>query len=181
VKDWRSVILPLDADRVLAMRAGERFLLTGVILTARDKAHQRIAEMTARGEAPPLDFRGQTIYFVGPSPAPPGRIIGAAGPTTSSRMDPFTAVMLQLGVVGFIGKGKRGPETRELLRSHGAVYFSSFGGAGAYLSERIAAAEVVAFADLGPEAIYRLEVRDFPVIVANDAVGGDLYEISLRQ
>jgi len=178
---WKKLELPACRDALKDMRCGDMYLLSGVLYTARDKAHQRIAEMVGRGERPPVDLKDRFIYFVGPSPAPQGMVIGAAGPTTSSRMDPFTAVMLEQGVSGFIGKGKRSADTRDLLRRNGAVYFSSFGGAGAYLSKRIITAEVVAFDDLGPEAIFRLEVSDFPVIVVNDTFGGDLYELSLQQ
>lgn len=178
---WQTLDLPAAQDAIRAMRPGDMFRLNGVIYTARDKAHQRLAGMASRGERIPVDLRGQFVYFVGPSPAPPGRVIGSAGPTTSSRMDPFARVMLELGVTGFIGKGRRSAGTRALLKEFGAVYFSSFGGAGAYLSERITSSEIVAFDDLGPEAIYRLTVKDFPVIVVNDTAGGDLYESALRK
>jgi fumarate hydratase subunit beta len=173
--------LPVSPGKIAAMRTGDMFRLNGVIYTARDKAHQRLAEMVARKEKLPVELKNQFVYFVGPSPAPPGRVIGSAGPTTSSRMDPFTRVMLDLGVTGFIGKGKRSVETRALLKEYGAVYFSSFGGAGAYLSDRITVSEIVAFDDLGPEAIYRLTVSEFPVIVVNDSLGGDLYELQIRK
>ena len=176
---WESIEVPASAEAIKAMRAGKLYLLQGTIFTARDKAHQRIASMVAAGEEPPVDLKGQMVYYVGPSPAPQGKVIGAAGPTTSYRMDPFTETMLKLGVRGMIGKGTRSEETRLLLQRFGAVYFSSFGGAGAYLSKRIVAASVVAFEDLGPEAIYRLELKDFPVVVVNDSEGGYLYEAQL--
>jgi fumarate hydratase subunit beta len=176
-----SLTTPLDDAAVAPLRAGDRILVQGTIYTARDRAHQRLAEMARRGETIPFDAKGAVIYYAGPSPAPPGKIVGAAGPTTSSRMDPFTGAMLELGVKGFIGKGKRSTEVRALLARHRAVYFATYGGAAAYLSARIVAAELVAFPDLGPEAVYRYEVKDFPVIVANDIINGDIYELALRK
>ncbi|HNR87845.1 MAG TPA: FumA C-terminus/TtdB family hydratase beta subunit [Spirochaetota bacterium] len=177
---WAPEQTPLSDARLASLAAGDALLLSGTLLTARDQAHRRIEEMTRRGEALPVALSGELIYFMGPSPAPPGRAIGAAGPTTSSRMDRYTETMLSLGVRGFIGKGRRSPETKELIRRRGAVYFVTFGGAAAYLGMRIIAAEPVAFADLGPEAVYRLTVRDFPIIVAYDLHGGDLYEAGIR-
>lgn len=175
-----NLTTPLDDASVTALRAGDRILMQGTIYTARDRAHQRLAEMAKRGEPIPFDAKGAVIYYAGPSPAPPGRIVGAAGPTTSSRMDPFTGAMLELGVKGFIGKGKRSVEVRALLSRYRAVYFATYGGAAAYLSARIVEAELVAFPDLGPEAVYRYRVKDFPVIVANDIINGDIYELAIR-
>lgn len=174
--EWRKIETPLTEEIVESLCAGDHVLLTGTLYTARDQAHRRIAEMTARGEALPFDLAGQVIYYTGPSPAPPGRPVGSAGPTTSSRMDPFTDVMLKLGIRGMIGKGRRVRYVREILSWYRAVYFATYGGAGAYLAMRIREAEVAAFEDLGPEAVYRLRVEEFPLIVASDAHGGDLYE-----
>ncbi len=173
---WKRVSLPLTEEIINNLRAGDRLLLSGVIYTARDKAHERLCRMFDSGEKLPFDTNGQVLYYVGPSPTPPDGVIGAAGPTTSYRMDPFTEKIMQMKIRGMIGKGKRDKETRDLLKEHRAVYFSSFGGAGAYLALKIKEAEVIAFDDLGPEAIYRLRVEDFPVVVINDIYGGDLYE-----
>ena len=178
--EWKKISLPLAAETVKELKCGDMCLLSGRLLTARDKAHQRIANIVAAGGKLPFSLSGETIYYVGPTPAPGGRVIGAAGPTTSSRMDPFTAVMLSQGVMGMIGKGRRDSETRELIRKHGAVYFSSIGGAGAYLSKRITSCRVIAFDDLAAEAVHELYVSDFPAVVAVDAFGGDIYENAVR-
>ncbi|MCU0846254.1 MAG: FumA C-terminus/TtdB family hydratase beta subunit [Spirochaetes bacterium] len=179
--EWRKITAPLGDGDVEAIRSGDLFLLSGTLYTARDKAHERISGIVRSGGEMPFDARGQIIYYTGPSPAPPGRPIGSAGPTTSYRMDPFTGVMLGLGVKGMIGKGGRDEKTRRLLAEFRAVYFSTFAGAGAYLGKRIREASVVAFEDLGPEAVYRLAVEDFPLIAINDIYGGDLYESALRK
>ncbi len=179
--EWKHISLPLSEEIIQELRSGDQVYLSGILYTARDKAHARLCAMIDAGESLPFDISGQVLYYVGPSPKPPGEIIGAAGPTTSYRMDPFTEKVLKAGIKGMIGKGKRGTETRELLKQYGAVYFSSFGGAGAYLNRRITGSEVVAFEDLGPEAIYRLEVKDFPAIVINDIQGSDLYENAVKQ
>jgi len=178
--DWKKVTIPLDDETIGNLRAGDRLLLTGTLYTARDRAHERLSSMFARGESLPFDMKGQILYYVGPSPTPPGRVIGSVGPTTSYRMDPFTEPVLKMGIRGMIGKGRRGMETRNLLREYGAVYLSSFGGAAAFLAERIVSSRVIAFEDLGPEAVYRLEVMDFPAVVINDIHGGDLYEDAIR-
>lgn len=167
---------PLDDGDVRRLRAGDRVKLSGVLFTARDQAHKRLAEMIREGRPLPIDLKGQVIYYVGPSPARPGLPIGSAGPTTSGRMDPYTEAMLELGVKGFIGKGKRSPAVREALVRHGAVYFAAVGGAGALLARCIRKASVVLFPELGPEAVHLLEVSDFPVFVINDTLGNDLYE-----
>lgn len=177
-QSWIQLRTPLAAKNYRSLRVGDMVLLSGEILTARDKAHQRIADMIKADAPIPFDLHNQILYYTGPSPAPPGRIIGAAGPTTSSRMDGFTEVMLKLGVRGLIGKGRRDQIIRALLHDFHAVYFSTFGGAGAYLSMRIKKADVIAFPELGPEAVYRLAVEDFPIIVANDTEGADLYELA---
>ncbi|HOD13257.1 MAG TPA: FumA C-terminus/TtdB family hydratase beta subunit [Spirochaetota bacterium] len=173
---WRKIETPISDGVIGSLKAGDRVLLSGTIYTARDRAHERLVAMAERQEALPLDLSGQVIYYMGPSPAPPGRVIGSAGPTTSSRMDPFTGAMLGLGVRGMIGKGKRDASLRDLCARYRAVYFATFGGAGAYLALRVRESELIAFEDLGTEAIYRLRVEDFPLIVVNDIYGSDLYE-----
>jgi fumarate hydratase subunit beta len=170
------VTLPLDDATVERLRAGDSALLSGTVYTARDAAHRRMVETLARGEELPIDIRGQVIYYVGPTPAKPGEVIGSAGPTTAIRMDPFTAPLLEAGLRGAIGKGGRGPEVREALRRHRAVYFLAVGGAGALLSKRIRRVETVAYEDLGTEAIRVMDLEGFPVIVCNDVQGGDLLE-----
>ncbi len=181
MKDWKKIKTPVTGEMIDSLAAGDRLLLSGTVYAARDRAHERLCAMAARGEKLPFDPAGQLIYYMGPSPAPPGRVIGSAGPTTSSRMDPFTEAILKMGVKGMIGKGKRDGVTRGLLQKYRAVYFATFGGAGAYLAKRITGSTLIAFEDLGAEAIYRLSVEDFPVIVVNDIHGGDLYEDVLRK
>ncbi len=166
---------PLSDDDVFRLKAGDRVLLSGTLYTARDAAHARLAELIHKGEKLPFDLSGQIIYFVGPTPPPPGRVIGSAGPTTSYRMDPYSPLMVAHGLKGMIGKGKRSPEVIEALKKHKAVYFGATGGAGALISHCIVGAEVVAYEDLGPEAIRKLTVVDFPAVVVNDCHGGDLY------
>ncbi|MDR7545431.1 MAG: Fe-S-containing hydro-lyase [Armatimonadota bacterium] len=163
-----------DAD-VEGLHAGDPVTITGVIYGARDAAHKRLVEAIDRGEALPVELQGQIIYYVGPTPAKPGQVIGAAGPTTSIRMDPYTPALLARGLKGMIGKGFRSGAVRAALQQHKAVYLAATGGAGALLARRIRKAEVVAYEDLGPEALFRFEVEDFPAIVVNDAFGGDLY------
>jgi fumarate hydratase subunit beta len=167
---------PLKPPLVEILRAGDEVRLFGVVYTARDAAHERLARMLARGEALPVDFRDQVIYYCAPTPARPGRPIGSAGPTTASRMDAYTPAILAAGVRGMIGKGKRSREVREAIRQFRAVYFGAVEGTAALLGERVQEAEVVAFPDLGPEAIYRLIIDRFPVVVVNDVQGRDLYE-----
>ncbi|MFW6126988.1 MAG: Fe-S-containing hydro-lyase [Thermodesulfobacteriota bacterium] len=172
---------PLTDRTVKDLVMGDLVLVSGVIYTARDAAHKRLVELLHAGQELPVDVRGQILYYVGPSPARPGRVIGAAGPTTSTRMDAYTPTLLQLGLKAMIGKGKRSPEVIAALKEYTAVYLGATGGAGALISKCITAAEVVAFPDLGPEAVHRLEVRDFPAIVVNDCHGGDLYELGRRE
>ncbi|MBI2858025.1 MAG: Fe-S-containing hydro-lyase [Chloroflexi bacterium] len=167
---------PLGPDVAATLKAGDQVLITGTVLTARDAAHKRIVEALDRGEKLPFDLSGQTVYYMGPSPARPGEVIGSAGPTTSGRMDSFTPRVLQAGVRAIIGKGKRSPAVKEAIRKYGAVYLAAIGGAGALISQTIKKAEVLAYEDLGAEAVRRLEVVDFPAIVINDSSGGDLYE-----
>jgi fumarate hydratase subunit beta len=173
---WKTISAPLNDSEISGLQSGDAVLINGVIFTARDKAHQRFAQIHASGEPLPIDLSGQIIYYAGPSPAAPGKVIGSAGPTTSGRMDPFTDLMLQLGIKGMIGKGGRSREVKELFPYYSALYMSSIGGAGAYISTKIISSEIVAFEDLGPEAVYRLEVAGFPAIVINDIHGGDLYD-----
>jgi fumarate hydratase subunit beta len=169
-----------DAD-VEQLHAGDRVLVSGVLFTARDAAHKRLMDLLAAGQPLPVDFKGQILYYVGPSPAPPGRVIGAAGPTTSYRMDSYTPTMLGLGLKAMIGKGKRSPDVKAAMQTHKAVYLGATGGAGALISRCIKEAQVVAFPELGPEAIHRLVVEDFPAIVINDCFGGDLFEEGQRR
>lgn len=156
-------------------------LVSGVIYTARDAAHRRLVELLAAGQPLPVDLSGQILYYVGPSPARPGRVIGAAGPTTATRMDVYTPALLKLGLRAMIGKGRRSPEVIAALKEYQAVYLGATGGAGALISQCIREAEVVAFDDLGPEAIHRLVVEDLPTIVINDCAGRDLYDEGVRR
>lgn len=172
---------PLNDEIVATLKAGDRVLISGTIYTGRDAAHKRLVELLDRGEKLPIPIRGEIIFFVGPTPPPPGRAIGAAGPTTSYRMDPYSPRLLAEGLKGMIGKGARSREVREAICRYKGVYFAAVGGCGALLSQRIKEAEVVAYDDLGPEAIRRLRVEDFPVVVVNDIYGGDLYEIGVSR
>ena len=171
-----DVRLPLTDETIEKLHAGDHVRLTGVIYTARDAAHKRLIEAMDKGQELPFDIRGQIIYYVGPTPARPGRVIGAAGPTTSMRLNPYTPRMLEGGLKGAIGKGGRDKKTRDAFKEHKAVYFLAVGGTGALLSKRIKSAEVIAYEDLGTEAIRRLEVEDFPAVVVNDMYGNDLLE-----
>ncbi len=177
----KRISLPLNDEILPELRAGDEVLLNGVIYAARDAAHKRMAEALEQGKPLPFDIRGQTIYYMGPSPAKPGRHIGSAGPTTSSRMDVYTPPLLAAGLKGMIGKGMRSPQVKNALKRYKAVYLAAVGGAGALLSKSIKKSEVVAYEELGPEAVRCLEVEDFPVIVINDIYGGDLYEQGKRQ
>jgi len=168
---------PLSESQVRELRAGQEVALSGVIYTGRDMAHKRLCEALDRGEELPIPLDGAVIYFVGPTPARPGAVIGAAGPTTSARMDAFSPKLIAHGLRAMIGKGYRSDEVRRALRQYGAVHLATLGGAGALLSKHIVRAEVVAYADLGTEAIHRLEVVDFPAIVAYDAGGASVYDM----
>lgn len=172
----RSITTPLDNSVVAELKAGDRVTISGVLYTARDMAHRRLIESLSKGEALPFDITGQVIYYMGPAPAKPGQVIGSAGPTTSGRMDIYTPVLLAAGLKGMIGKGNRSDAVRQAIKEHRAVYFAATGGAGALIARSIKKAEVIAYEDLGAEAIRRLEVEQFPVIVVNDIYGGDLYE-----
>lgn len=167
---------PLDAETIGSLRAGDFAYISGTIYTARDTAHKRMDEMLRKGDSLPLELENNIIYYLGPSPAREGRPIGAAGPTTSGRMDKYTPELLDLGLKGMIGKGKRSAAVKEAIVRNGCVYFAAIGGAGALLSKAITASEVIAFEDLGTEAVRRLEVVEFPAIVVVDALGNDLYE-----
>lgn len=171
-----KITAPLSRDAAKALRAGDSCLISGVIYTARDAAHKRLCDLVAQGKELPLDIKDAIIYFVGPTPAKPGQAIGSAGPTTSYRMDAYSPTLISLGLTGMIGKGKRGPEVVDAMKQHGAVYFGAIGGCGALLGKCIKKAEVVAYDDLGAEAIRRLEVEDFPAIVIIDSLGNNLYE-----
>ena len=167
---------PLSKEDVERLRAGDRVLLSGVVYTARDTAHKRLIAMLDRGEELPLDLDGQVIYYVGPSPSRPGEIIGSAGPTTSGRMDPYTPRLLEAGVRATIGKGKRSQEVVDAMKQFGSVYLGAVGGVAALLARSVTACEIIGFPELGPEAVRRLEVTDFPLFVVNDTAGRDLYE-----
>jgi fumarate hydratase subunit beta len=172
---------PLTDEVIAKLKAGDRVLITGVIYTGRDMAHKYMVEGFKKGESLPFDLKGQVLYYTGPTPAPPGRPIGAAGPTTSYRMDKYAPALLELGLKGMIGKGPRGTEVKEAIRKYKAIYFAAIGGAGALMSKAIRRAEVIAYPELGAEAIMRLEVEDFPAIVANDMHGADLYQIGVER
>ena len=160
----RKIFLPLTKDIIKTLKQGEMVLLSGPVLTARDAAHKRLRDALKEGKKIPVVLKGETIYYVGPTPHRKGEVIGSCGPTTSSRMDPFTPLLLKHGLAGMIGKGERSKEVNLAIKKHKAVYFITIGGAGAYLSEKVKSAKVVAYKDLGPEAIYRLEIKDFPAI-----------------
>jgi len=170
-----KVKLPLTDEKVEKLHAGDTVELTGVMYVARDAAHKKIIEALDKGEKSPVDLRGITIYYMGPSPARPGQAIGSAGPTTSGRMDAYSLRLMAEGQKGMIGKGLRNQEVKEALKKHRAVYFAAIGGAGALISKSIKKSEVLAYPELGAEALRRIEVEDFPVVVVNDMHGGDLY------
>jgi len=172
----KTISTPLTQEVRETLSCGDRCLLTGTILTARDAAHERLVKALQAGEKLPIDLRDAIIYYVGPCRARDGQVIGAAGPTTSGRMDEFTPYLLQLGLAATIGKGRRNAEVIDAMQRHGAVYFAATGGAGALLAQRVKSMELLLYPDLGPEAVYRLQVEDFPVIVAIDSAGNDIYD-----
>ncbi len=176
-----KLIPPLTDNVIMKLKAGDRVVITGVIYTARDMAHKYMVEGHRKGEKLPFDLSGQILYYTGPTPAPPGRPIGSAGPTTSYRMDKYTPTLLELGLKGMIGKGPRSEDVKDAIKKNKAVYFAAIGGAGALISKAIKKAEVIAYPELGTEAVMRLEVTDFPAIVVNDVHGGDLYRIGVQQ
>lgn len=171
-----SITVPMSRETACTLKAGDSVLLSGVIYTARDAAHKRLCELAAQGKPLPLDVKDTVIYFVGPTPARPGEVIGSAGPTTAYRMDAYSPTLIEMGLTGMIGKGKRSETVVHAMRTHGAVYFGAIGGCGALLSRCIKKAEVIAYEDLGAEAIRRLEVENLPVVVIIDSEGNDLYK-----
>lgn len=177
----KYIKVPLSDEAARSLQSGDYVYLTGTIYTARDAAHKRMYEALSKGGELPIDMANNVIYYMGPSPAREGRPIGSAGPTTASRMDKYAPSLLDLGLKGMIGKGKRSQEVKDAIVRNGAVYFAAVGGAGALLSRSIIASEVIAYDDLGTEAIRRLEVKDFPVIVVIDAQGNNLYETAISE
>jgi len=171
-----SITTPVSDEVIGRLRAGDSVSITGYLYTGRDSAHKKLIELVEAGEELPIDVKGQIIYYVGPTPARPGKAIGSAGPTTSYRMDSYAPTLHRLGVKGTIGKGSRSREVKDALKKYKAVYLAAVGGAGALISKSIEEAEVIAYPELGPEAIRRIKVKDFPCIVINDMYGGDLYE-----
>ena len=172
----RKITLPLTEETLSLLKAGDRILLSGDIYVARDAAHKRMIEALDRGESLPFDIKGQIIYYMGPSPARPGQVIGAAGPTTSGRMDAYSLRLMAEGLKGMIGKGMRSQAVKEAMKKYRAVYLAAIGGTGALLSKCIKQSEIIAYEELGAEAIRRLEMEDFPATVANDIYGGDIYQ-----
>ena len=177
----KHITAPITKEVAKTLRSGDYVYITGVIYTARDAAHKRMSETLAEGKELPLDIKNQVIYYMGPSPAREGRPIGSAGPTTASRMDKYAPTLLDLGLGAMIGKGKRTQAVKDAIVRNDAVYFAAVGGAGALLSKCIKKAEVIAYDDLGTEAIRRLEVEDFPVIVVIDCEGNNLYETAIKE
>jgi len=172
----KKIMLPLTEETLKDLKAGDEVLLSGVIYVARDAAHKRMIKALEQGKSLPFDIKGQTIFYMGPSPARPGQVIGSAGPTTSGRMDSYAPRLLAEGLKGMIGKGMRSQAVKEAMKKHKAVYFGAIGGGGAIASKSIKKAKVIAYEELGAEAVRRLEVEDFPVTVVNDIYGGDLYQ-----
>lgn len=177
----KQIQVPLTQEAINSLHAGDYVYLSGVLFTARDAAHKRMYESLQKGEKLPIDLKGNVLYYLGPSPARDGQVIGSAGPTTSSRMDKYTPDMLDLGLKGMIGKGKRSPQVIDAIKRNQAVYFAAVGGAGALLSKCIKKADVIAYADLGTEAIRRLEIENLPVIVVVDQAGNNLYETAMEK
>jgi fumarate hydratase subunit beta len=171
----KTLQLPLTPEKIAELRAGELVLLSGVIYTARDAAHKRLVEALEKGESLPFPPEGATIYYTGPTPAPPGAVIGSAGPTTAYRMDPYVEPLLKAGILGMIGKGARKGDVPELIKKYGAVYFAAPGGCGALLGKCIKECEIIAYPDLGTEAVRKLKVVDFPAFVAQDSFGNSIY------
>src|SRR5699024_2731785 len=172
----KSIKLPLNDDTVRGLRAGDQVHITGTVYTARDAAHKRMAEALENGQKLPIDIKNQVIYYVGQTPAKPGQVIGSAGPTTSSRMDAYTPKLLELGLKGVIGKGYRNEQVKKAIQDNNAVYFAAVGGSAALIAKTIKKVEVIAYEELGTEAIRKMEVEDFPAIVINDMFGGDYYQ-----
>jgi len=177
----RRINTPLEEEVIETLKTGDKVLLTGHIFTARDAAHRRFIETMKRGEQLPFDIKHQIIYYCGPSPAPFGRIIGACGPTTSSRMDAYAPELIKIGLKGMIGKGKRSSHVKEAMKIYKAVYFGATGGAGALISKSVVSVTPIAYEDLGPEAVLMLEVKDMPLFVINDIFGNDLYDDGIKR
>ncbi len=177
----KRIKTPLAEKVINEMRAGEKIFLSGYIYTARDTAHKRFIEIIHKGESLPVEMEGQIIYYCGPSPASPGKVIGACGPTTSSRMDAYTPTLISLGLKGMIGKGKRSKQVKDAITKYKSVYFGATGGAGALISKCVLSSRVVAYEELGPEAVMILEVKDLPLFVINDVYGNDLYDEGIRK
>lgn len=176
MSEIKTIMTPLTDKVVESLKVGDQVLISGTVYTARDAAHKRLVELIQKGEKLPFDVKGQIIYFVGPTPAKPGQVIGSAGPTTSYRMNAYTPIVIEAGQKGIIGKGEMGPEVVTAMKKHKAVYFAAVGGAGALIAKCITASEIVAYEDLGAEAIRKLTVKDLPAIVALDCHGGNLYK-----
>lgn len=177
----KKIQLPLTEEKVMGLKAGDRVKLSGTVYTARDAAHKRMTEEEKEGKPYPVDLKGQVLYYVGPTPTKPGEVIGSAGPTTSGRMDAYTPQLLNKGLKGMIGKGYRNKDVKEAIVDNKAVYFGAVGGAAALIARSIKSVEIIAYEELGTEAIRKLEIEDFPAVVINDAHGGDLYEEGLQQ
>jgi fumarate hydratase subunit beta len=177
LKNLREIAVPFEEGVVETLQAGDMVGLTGYLYTGRDQTHRRLAALLDEGQPLPVDLAGQLLYYVGPTPAKPGQVIGSAGPTTSYRMDVYTPRLLELGLKATLGKGRRSQAVRDAMLKHGAIYLASIAGAGALLSKSITKAEVVAFEDAGAEALFRFEVERFPAVVINDLQGRDFYEI----
>lgn len=177
----KKITTPLTYEQVKDLRAGDQVAISGVIYTARDAAHKLLVETLRQGEELPVDLKDQVVYYAGPTPAKPGKVIGSCGPTTSGRMDSYSPTIMEQGLRGMIGKGPRSKEVIEAMKEHGVVYFAAIGGAAALIADSVKKAEVVAYEELGPEAIRRLEVEDYPCIVAIDCDGNNLYEIGVQQ
>ena len=172
----KKITSPFSDKTIADLKAGDQVLISGIMYVGRDAAHKRLVETMNKGEKMPFDVKGQVIYYMGPSPTKPGKVIGSAGPTTSGRMDAYTPRMLEAGLKGMVGKGLRTKDVKEAIKKYKGVYLASVGGAAALIAKRIVKSEIIAYEELGPEALLRIEVKDFPAIVINDMYGGDLYE-----
>ena len=172
----KKITSPFNDKTIADLKAGDQVLISGVMYVGRDAAHKRLVETMNKGEKMPFDVKGQVIYYMGPSPTKPGNVIGSAGPTTSGRMDAYTPRMLEAGLKGMVGKGLRTKDVKDAIKKYKAVYLAGVGGAAALIAKRIVKSEIIAYEELGPEALLRIEVKDFPAIVINDMYGGDLYE-----
>jgi fumarate hydratase subunit beta len=172
----KKITSPFNDKTIADLKAGDQVLISGVMYVGRDAAHKRLVETLNKGDKMPFDVKGQVIYYMGPSPTKPGKVIGSSGPTTSGRMDAYTPRMLEAGLKGMVGKGLRTKDVKDEIKKHKAVYLAGVGGAAALIAKRIVKSEIIAYEELGPEALLRIEVKDFPAIVINDMYGGDLYE-----